>query len=447
MAEAAAIDYRHSHFEFPILSPVIGEPDYEQLLCILKELKANAQSVHSTLGGGAHGYLGLLLSPVQYVLVSNVPFVIPAFPAPLAIPLNATQHMTFTLQQQHRDAVRIFRECQSVQKALRQQLVQAVPKIYLDSLRDQITNSISRPIRGILQHLFDTYGNVTPQRIAEETEKLTSSIFDPIEPVDTLFMQIETLSVLADAGHSPFTPQQIVNFAYNAILKTRKFSSDIIKWNRLAAVNKTWIQFKVTFRQAQKELKETGDLRLDAQFQHANLVQDIVSGLSNALQRPGLDESSISDSIMDSFHLPSISSPQPPPTPVYDHYGSPVPALPPGSNVIPPLQANAVAHQSEMQGLLAQIAQMQTTINTLLSGQTQQPQYDNDWRNNHRGGRNGRGGRYSRGGRGPPRRDQYCFSHGACAHKGSECRSKAPGHKDAASFDNKQGGSTKNCPG
>ena len=143
------------------------------------------------------------------------------------------------------------------------------------------------------------------------TEKLTSSIFDPIEPVDTLFTQIETLSVLADAGHSPFTPQQIVNFAYNAILKTRNFSSDIIKWNRLAAVNKTLIQFKVTFRQAQKELKETGDLRLDAQFQHANLVQDIVSVLSNALQRPGLDESSISDSIMDSFHLPSISSPQP----------------------------------------------------------------------------------------------------------------------------------------
>ena len=263
--------------------------------------------MHSTLDGGAHGYLGLLLSPVQYALVSNVPFVTPAFPAPLAIPINATEHMSITLQQLHRDSVRIFRECQAVQKAFRQQLVQAVPKLYLDSLRDPITNSINRPIRGILQHLFDTYGNVT-QKNAEETDKVSASIFDTIELVDTLFTKIENLSVLAEAGHSPFTPQQIVNFAYNTINKTRKFSTDIIKWNRLPAVNKTLIHFKVMFHQAQKKLEERGDLCLDAQFQHANLVQDIVSGLSNALRSPGLDNSSISESVMDSFHLPSVTS-------------------------------------------------------------------------------------------------------------------------------------------
>ena len=123
MAEPAAPDYRNSHFEFPIFSKVIGEPDYEQLLCIQKELKANAQSVHSTLGGGAHGYLGLLTSLIQYTLVSHVSFVIPVFPAPLVIQVNATQHMTYTLQQAHRDLVCIFQECKAVKKALQQQLV------------------------------------------------------------------------------------------------------------------------------------------------------------------------------------------------------------------------------------------------------------------------------------------------------------------------------------
>ena len=98
MAEAAAsTDYRQSHFEFPILSKIIGEPDYEQLRIIQKELKANAQYVHCTLGGGAHDYLGLLVSLVQYALVSPVPFVISIYPAPLVIPLNATQHMAYTL--------------------------------------------------------------------------------------------------------------------------------------------------------------------------------------------------------------------------------------------------------------------------------------------------------------------------------------------------------------
>ena len=78
--------------------------------------------------------------------------------------------MTFTLQQGHRDSVRIFQECQAIQKVLKQQLVQAIPKVYLESLRDPITNTNDRPIHGIIQHLFDTYGNVTSQKITEETE-------------------------------------------------------------------------------------------------------------------------------------------------------------------------------------------------------------------------------------------------------------------------------------
>ena len=40
----------------------------------------------------------------------------------------------------------------------------------------------------------------------------------------------------------------------------------------------------------------------------------------------------------------------------------------------------------------------------------------------------------------------YCWSHGACAHPSSECKSKQSGHQDSATFDNKMGGSTAYCP-
>ena len=39
----------------------------------------------------------------------------------------------------------------------------------------------------------------------------------------------------------------------------------------------------------------------------------------------------------------------------------------------------------------------------------------------------------------------YCWSHGACTHPSPECKSKKPGHQDAATFDNKMGGSTAYC--
>eukprot|EP00957_Ditylum_brightwellii_P186766 14221387-Ditylum_brightwellii.AAC.1 len=40
---------------------------------------------------------------------------------------------------------------------------------------------------------------------------------------------------------------------------------------------------------------------------------------------------------------------------------------------------------------------------------------------------------------------KYCCTHGACSHWGPECWNKVDENKDAATFQNKMGGSTKNC--
>ena len=437
-AATSQVDYRQHHFEFPILTQIVGEPTYDRLRTVLNELKANAQTVHSTLGGGAHGYLGLVLSPNQYALVSAQVFVRPAFPAPLAIPLNATIHMTTTLQQQHRDNVRIFRECQAVEAALRQQLVQAVDRIYLEVLRDPHTNAINLPLRGIIQHLMDAYGNVTAQQLADETDKIQSYVFDLVQPIDTVFAMIETLQLLAEHGNAPFTTFQTINFAYNIVNKTRKFKQEIKMWNRRPAIQKTWLNFKQQFRLAQKELRETDDLRLDEQFQHANLVQDIVSGLSEVLGNT--DDSTMTETVVPNYSPPSVAPPQ------FDHFGTYIPPLPAIATGIPTLQANAVA-SPDYQAILQQLAQMQTAITQMVGQQDNQPyQRQNAWeRGGRNGGRDGRGGR-GRTGRGQRRNiSKYCWTHGACAHSGSDCRDQADGHVATATFANKQNGSTRDC--
>ena len=45
----------------------------------------------------------------------------------------------------------------------------------------------------------------------------------------------------------------------------------------------------------------------------------------------------------------------------------------------------------------------------------------------------------------PDRKRQYCWTHGLCAHPGSACRQRAPGHDTRATLTNKRGGSKKNC--
>ena len=40
---------------------------------------------------------------------------------------------------------------------------------------------------------------------------------------------------------------------------------------------------------------------------------------------------------------------------------------------------------------------------------------------------------------------KYCWTHGACAHNGSECNYPKDGHKKEATFANRLDGSTKDC--
>ena len=62
-------------FAMKTLPKIHGEPDYPQLKTLKDHLKANASRVTSELGGGGHGHLGLILTPVEYVTVSPVPYI------------------------------------------------------------------------------------------------------------------------------------------------------------------------------------------------------------------------------------------------------------------------------------------------------------------------------------------------------------------------------------
>ena len=62
-------------FETPVLTKIHGPLNYLGLKTIKDELKTNAASIHSELGGGANGHLGLVLTPLEYAQVSVTPYV------------------------------------------------------------------------------------------------------------------------------------------------------------------------------------------------------------------------------------------------------------------------------------------------------------------------------------------------------------------------------------
>jgi len=113
MANTHMPDICEIHFQHKVLTWVSGPPNFGSLQILVDELKANASSVPSVLGGSQYGHLGLLLTATQYATLSTTPFVTPFNPGPFAPPdkgteaqINATRdvwkekHYTFHLSQE-----------------------------------------------------------------------------------------------------------------------------------------------------------------------------------------------------------------------------------------------------------------------------------------------------------------------------------------------------------
>ena len=114
----ASIDCHSSAFEIINLTCIHGKPTFKAIRVLQWEIIINAQYIHSDLGEGAHGHLGLGLSPHKYALHNKVPYNYPNYPGPLVIPLGTTLHMANAMRDQPRKCICVFREVQGINHAL-----------------------------------------------------------------------------------------------------------------------------------------------------------------------------------------------------------------------------------------------------------------------------------------------------------------------------------------
>ena len=244
---STTVDYRNTVFKYPTLTRIHCKPTFEGVCRLHKELMVNAQTVHSDLGVGAHGHLGLVLSPRRYSLLSNAKYVQPQHPGPLVIPAGSTQDIAHTMKEQHTERLRVFREVTGVEQALKQQIVTAVEPQYLEALRNPTTGRITAPVYDVIRHLFQIYDKVTPQLLYEQEQKVQQMVYDPQHPIDGGFTAINDLVNFSDAASTPYTQAQCINLGYLIINRTGLFQRWIIDWNNQPQVQKTWTTFKLHF--------------------------------------------------------------------------------------------------------------------------------------------------------------------------------------------------------
>ena len=91
MTTAGPVNFRDLYFKYKSLTRISGKPTFSTLHNLLLELKANAVYTPSTLGGGAHGFIGsILYAPIYTTLVPYQPFITPVHTGPQQMVHGAT---------------------------------------------------------------------------------------------------------------------------------------------------------------------------------------------------------------------------------------------------------------------------------------------------------------------------------------------------------------------
>jgi hypothetical protein len=307
-----------------------------------------------------------------------------------------------------------------------------------------------------MKHLFRTYGAITPQTLTSAKAALETTTYNHAKPIANVFTAINEYANMADAANSAETPTQLINIGLIIITRSTLFASDIRKWHGKEAPEKTWTAFKHHFKEAQRNIKRsqptvTTDSLGYHQVNAATIVDQVIERLTTEQMQ---HESEQQDA------------------------------------------ANATQQDGmieQMQHLMATISDLQTQVtnnnnnrnnsnsngngngSSINNGNNNGSGNGNNNNNNARGhnygyqGRNNRGyqGRnsgyqghntgYQERGRGRGRSQghertgevaqprKYCWTHGYCAHAGTECNYKDNGHIDGATYTNRQGGSNYLC--
>jgi hypothetical protein len=248
-------------FTHPILPTVQGEPDYQTIHAIRKSLQANSRAIDTHLGGVTLGHLGLIVSDASYAMIvpatyaGSTLWVSPTAPGRAPANNDGTAAQISAARHIWEEHVQTYCTYTSVQQALKKQIINVFEPMYLDFLNDDMVGFANISAQDMLEHLFTTYGNIIAVDLENNFEHMRRA-WDPQQPVESLFKQIQDCADYSEAGGVLIGHPQQINVGYAKIFATGHFMSACRRWNEKPLADKTWAQFKANFSAARRQHKQ-----------------------------------------------------------------------------------------------------------------------------------------------------------------------------------------------
>jgi hypothetical protein len=284
----------------------------------------------------------------------------------------------------------VYRTYHNVNQAIKKLIIESFDDAYFNALSDEIVGYKKCTSLQLLTHLLTYYAMIVPTELTHNYERLNTP-YDPNQPIETLFQQIQDARAFAVAGGQPYGAAMVVNVAYTLIFNTGLFTDACRAWQSRAIAGKTWAQFKLDFATAHREFRLTNQTAQQSGFHSANVMIE-----------QGCDES-MQDTVTTITQLATATA---------SYRGT-----------VATLTTTNAKLATQLEAAHAQIAQLKNEIATLKNKikPAWQGQRTVSTTNN----------------------DIYCWSHGyqvAKSHTSATCNMKNSGHQDAANKSNTMGG-------
>jgi hypothetical protein len=399
---ALTVDAIVAKFPVKTIPTITGEPDYDAINQMVQTLYGNAASLATTLGGGAHGHIGNIMTPPLYATLTETPYELPDDPGPLpVIPAGATKTVREQIRAEHNENRRVFDNHHNMDGALKTQVIDTIQDTYLSEMRNKYTGYLGVTTRDLLDHLLDRYGKITPADI-EDCKRRMNEPIDSTQPIDIFFQRVDECIQYAVDGHVAFSAEQILQTTYHAVSTSGYYTDACKDWRKKPAIEKTWANFKTFFAAEYHDMKEQQKVNHSQNnFHGANAVTDISTALDNLAMAATTDRDIVSQLTESNKQLTETNK-----------------------ILIEQLRTSIEANNA----LTKKLGHQKTTQSPAPATSGGRPPFDREaWKANL-----------------DP--TGYCWTHGYRVLKGhtsANCKGKLGGHKDDATRSDNKGGSTK----
>ena len=251
------VKYEEAENRIGVLPSLHPRPNSKNMRALIKVSEERLQGIPS-YQSLRFGFRGFITPAAVYALTGEQPWVDyqdPGWHRPLGG--NAAQQrdtdVRFTV------ASNIYNSQENVRQAYLKALNVAVPEAYRRAQGDMspATYSPTDDPRAILLNLQRRYGKRTPTE-KEEAAIQWSRAWNPSDPIEQMFFDLEELYVQAVVAEVPYTMVQLVDEGLSKIKKTGIFTANVTTWAARDAAEKNWQNMKAHFIAAYDAHLESG---------------------------------------------------------------------------------------------------------------------------------------------------------------------------------------------